>query len=71
MLIQGVPVMGVWFGRECDPIQIGTATVTDKEVTLQLSGETLEKILELVDDGADIKAFHVNVELMSARKKEG
>jgi hypothetical protein len=70
MLIQGIPVMGAWFRRDSESIRIGTATVSDKQVTLELSGETLDKVLELVQDGAEVKAFHVEVEMMAARKKD-
>lgn len=71
MLILNVPVFGAWFRKQHEePVKIGTAEVTEKSVTITLKGETLEKLLELVEDGAEIRAFHVNVELQAARRKE-
>lgn len=71
MLIVNVPVFGAWFRKQHEePVKIGTAEVTEKSVTITLEGETLEKLLELVEYGAEIRAIHVNVELQAARRKE-
>lgn len=71
MFIQGIPVVGALFHSQLDEIRIGTAKVEDKKVILELSHATLDRVLELVEEGAEIKAFHINIELMAARKKEG
>lgn len=71
MLIQNIPVVGSLFRSQLDEVKIGTARVEDNKVILELSHETLDRVLELVQDGAEIKAFHINIELMAARKKEG
>jgi len=69
MLIQGIPVVGMWWGDK--EVKIGTAELTEKTVTIQLQGHIVEKILELVEDGADVKAIHVEIKLQAARRKEG
>lgn len=70
MFIQNIPVVGALFRSQFDEVKIGTAKVEDRKVVFELSHETLDRVLELVEDGAEIKAFHVNIELQAARKKE-
>lgn len=68
MRVENIPVMGHVFTR--NPFKVGTADLDEYSVTIQLDGPLVETIQKLVEDGAEIKAFHINIEMMAAHKKE-
>jgi hypothetical protein len=63
-----IPVIANWYGEE---VRIGTADFIDNGVKMTLSGRTIDEVQKIVEAGGEIRAFHVNIEMLAARKKEG
>lgn len=65
--ILNIPIIAHHYGKE---VTIGTADVGNEGAVLRLQGETLNEVGKLVEMGAEMKAFHVSIEMVAAKRKE-
>jgi hypothetical protein len=65
--MNNIPVIGEWFGKS---YKLGTADFVDNGVKMTLEHDIVDTIRELVEKGAEVHVFHINIEMLAARKKE-
>lgn len=61
------PVIADWYG---DDVLMGEGRFFADGILLSLKGETVVAIRELVQDGCEVKAVRINIEMLIGREEE-